>query len=156
MAFVVVAHLHPSAQSYLAQILSRHTKMPVMIAATAMPIEANHVYVIPANADLTVERYGFKVVSPRAQGGASIDLFFISLAEDMGANAIGIIFSGYRDDGTEGCKHIKEKGGTTFAQDTTAEVDDMPLHARASGYVDFVLPPEKIPAELQRLVLLQR
>ena len=156
MAFVIVSHIHPAAHSYLAQILSRHTKMPVMLASTAMPIEANHVYVIPENADLTIESYTFKVVSPRARRNNQIDLLFISLAEAMGARAIGIIFSGYEGDGTEGCKHIKTKGGKTFAQDSSAEVDSMPLRAQASGCVDFVLPPDKIPDELQRLVLLQR
>jgi two-component system CheB/CheR fusion protein len=39
---------------------------------------------------------------------------------------------------------IKAKGGTTFAQDKSAEVDGMPLSAQASGCVDFVLPPDKI------------
>ena len=69
----------------------------------------------------------------------------------MGARAIGIILSGYDGDGTEGCRSIKAKGGTTFAQDESAEVDDMPLSADASGCVDFVLPPDKITDELQKL-----
>ena len=151
MAFVVVSHNHPAAHSYLAQILARHTKMPVMVAADAMPIQANHVYSIPSNADLTIEGNAFKVVSPRARRGEQIDLFLISLAQAMGAHAVGIIFSGYGGDGTEGCKHIKAKGGTTFAQDSSAEVGDMPLHAQASGNVDFVLPPDKIPDELTKI-----
>jgi CRP-like cAMP-binding protein len=70
----------------------------------------------------------------------------------MGARAIGIVFSGYDGDGTEGCKHIKAKGGTTFAQDMSAEVGGMPLSAQASGCIDFVLPPDKIPDALRRLV----
>jgi two-component system CheB/CheR fusion protein len=81
-----------------------------------------------------------------------VDLFFTSLAEVMGARAIGIVLSGYDGDGTEGCRHIKAKGGTTFAQDMSAEVNLMPLSAQASGFVDFVLPPGKISDELQRLV----
>ena len=80
-----------------------------------------------------------------------IDLFFISLAENMGKRAIGIIFSGYFRDGTEGCKHIKAKGGITFAQDKSAEINDMSLSAQASGCVDFVLSPEKISDELKKL-----
>jgi CheB methylesterase len=75
-----------------------------------------------------------------------------SIPEDLGAHAIGIILSGYDGDGTAGCQHIKAKGGTTFAQDISAEVIDMPRSAQASGSVDFVLPPEKIPNELRRLV----
>ena len=152
MAFVIVSHILPTANSQLAQILSRHTEMTVMVASTAMPIRANHVYVIPPNADLLIESYTFKVVSPRTRRNAQIDLFFTSLAEAMGARAIGIIVSGYDGDGTEGCKRIKAKGGTTFAQDMSAEVNGMPLSAQASGCVDFVLPVDKIPDELQRLV----
>jgi len=152
MAFVIVSHLLPTANSQLAQILSRHTKMPVRVAAMAMPVRANHVYVIPPNADLLIESYAFKVVSPRTRRNAEVDCFLISLAEAMGARAIGIILSGYDGDGAEGCRHIKAKGGTTFAQDTSAEVYGMPQSAEASGCIDFVLPPGKIPDELLRLV----
>ena len=151
MAFIIVSHIHPAAHSYLSQILSRHTQMPVMLAATAMPIEANHVYVIPANADLTIESHAFKIDSPRMRRNNQIDLLFVSLAEAMGARAIGIVLSGYGGGGTEGCKHIKTKGGTTFAQDSSAEVNDMPLHAQASGYVDFVRPPKEIADELTKI-----
>ena len=151
MAFVVVSHMFPSANSQLAEILSRHTKMLVKIASTAMPIEANHVYVLPPNADLLIESYAFKVVSPRSGKNVQVDVFLTSLAEAMGARAIGIILSGYDGDGTAGCKHIKAKGGATFAQDVSAEVDGMPKSAQSSGYVDFVLPPAQMPHELQRL-----
>ncbi len=152
MAFVIVSHMNPTASSHLAQILSRHTKMPVMVALAAMPIRANHVYVNPPNADLRMESYTFNVVSPRTMKSKQVDFFLISLTEAMGARAIGIIFSGYGSDGTEGCRHIKEKGGTIFVQDMSAEIDGMPLSAQASGYIDFVLPPEKIPAELKKII----
>lgn len=152
MAFVVVSHITPSANSQLAEILSRHTNMKVGVARAAMPIEANHVYVIPPDADLLVDDFTFKVVSPRTKRNVQIDLFLTSLAEAMGARAVAIILSGFDGDGAEGCKQIKAKGGTTFAQDISAEVTDMPRSAQASGSVDFVLPPEKIPNELRRLL----
>ncbi len=151
MAFVFVSHLLPTANSQLAQILSRHTKMPVMVASTAMPIRANHVYMSPPNADLLIESHTFKVVSPRTRKNAQIDELFISLAEAMGTRAIGIILSGYGGDGTEGCKHIRAKGGTTFAQDMSADINGMPFSAQASACVDFVLPPQGITLELSRI-----
>jgi two-component system CheB/CheR fusion protein len=152
MAFVIISHIYPTANSQLAQILSRHTKMPVMVASTAMSIQANHVYVIPPDADLLMESYTFKVVSPRTSRNKQVDFFLISLAEAMGARAIGIILSGYGGDGTEGCEHIRGKGGKTFAQDKSAEINGMPLSAQASGCVDFVLPPKAIAQELIRIV----
>jgi two-component system CheB/CheR fusion protein len=152
MAFIIIAHLLPSANSQLVQILSRHTLMKVILAAEGMPIQMNCVYVIPPNADLLIENYSLKVISPRTQRNTQVDLFFTSLANAMGTNAIGIILSGYDGDGSEGCKQIKAMGGTTFAQDTSAEVKHMPISAESTGCVDFVLPPFKISEELQRLV----
>jgi two-component system CheB/CheR fusion protein len=96
--------------------------------------------------------YSFKVISPRSGKNKQVDLFFIALANEMGSRAVGIILSGYNGDGTVGCKHIKANGGTTFAQDISAEIDSMPLHAQEAGCVDYVLPLEEIPEILKKLV----
>jgi len=151
MAFVVVSHILPTATSQLAELLSRRTKMPVLVTATGMPILANCVYVSPPNADLLIEDYVFKVATPRTRGNGEVDIFLMSLAEAMGPRAIGIILSGWLDDGTEGCKRIKAAGGTTFAQDKSAEVGGMPLHAQTAGCIDFVLPPGKMPEQLRKV-----
>ena len=153
MAFAVISHIHPAAHSQLAEILSRHTKMTVELAASGMEVLANQVYVIPGNADLLIENGALRVVSPRTRRNAQIDIFFASLAIAMGERAIGIVFSGYDGDGAEGCKRIKAAGGTTFAQDTSAEVSGIPFSAQATGCVDFVLSPDKIPAELDKLII---
>ena len=151
MAFVIISHMSPTAHSLLAEILSHYTEMTVKVASTAMPIRANHVYIIPPDADLFIENYTFKVISPRSGSNRQIDIFFISLAQAMGVRAIGIILSGYFSDGTEGCKHIKAHGGKTFAQDISAEVDSMPLSVQVAGYIDFVMPLDKIPDKLKSL-----
>jgi len=66
--------------------------------------------------------------------------------------AIAIIFSGYCNDGTEGCKRIKVVGGLTFAQDAAAEIPSMPLNAQATGCIDYVLAPGEIAGAVQKLV----
>jgi two-component system CheB/CheR fusion protein len=38
---------------------------------------------------------------------------------------------------------IKAEGGITFAQDDSAQYQDMPYHAVEMGCVDFVMPPIK-------------
>ncbi len=151
MACVIVSHLMPSANCQFAEILSEHKKMPVTVASSAKSIRANHVYVIPPDADLLIEHFTFKVVTPRTKRNKQIDYFLASLADAIGARAIAIILSGYDGDGTEGCKHIKAKGGTTFAQDMSAEVPHMSLSAQASGCIDFVLPPDKISEKLKKM-----
>jgi CRP-like cAMP-binding protein len=151
MAFVVIFQMNPAANNQLASILSRHTKMPVIVPTTRTPARKNHVYVIPASADLSIESGTFKVISPSLNKERTVDFFLTCIAEALGPRAIAIILSGHGHDGTEGCKRIKAMGGTTFSQDRSAEVADMPSSAQASGSVDFVLPVGKIPAELQRL-----
>jgi two-component system, chemotaxis family, CheB/CheR fusion protein len=71
-----------------------------------------------------------------------------SLAEEQGHRAIGVVLSGTGSDGTLGISEIKAAGGITFAQDSTAEHDNMPRNAIATGAVDFVLAPEEIGREL--------
>ena len=152
MAFVVIFQMQPTANNQLAAVLSRHTKMPVLVPSTGTPVRKNHVYVIPPNADLRIDSDTFKIITPCTNKGNVVDFFLESLAETLGPRAIAIILSGNGYDGTEGCKRIKAVGGTTFAQDRSAEVASMPASAAASRCVDFVLPSHQIPAELQRLV----
>ena len=151
MAFVIVSHMNPTANSQLAKILLRYTTMAVFVATDSTQIRANHVYVIPPDSDLLIENYFFKVISPRSSRNKQVDLFFNSLAESMGSRAIGIILSGYDGDGSEGCKKIKASGGIIFAQDTSAEIEQMPHSAQISGCVDFVLSPGKIGERLIKI-----
>jgi two-component system CheB/CheR fusion protein len=154
LAIVFVQHLDPKHHSLLSEILARSTVMPVREAAEGMAVEANHVYVIPPNSDLTIEQ-GVLRLSARMQGPGvhmPIDRFLRSLAEECGSRAIGVILSGAGTDGSAGIQAIKAAGGVTFAQDQyTARFASMPQSAVATNCVDFVLPPERIAAELVRL-----
>jgi two-component system CheB/CheR fusion protein len=68
--------------------------MPVTVVYETMPILANHVYMIPPDTDLTMDNFSFKLTSPRTGAGKQIDLFFISLANEMSSHAVGIVLSG--------------------------------------------------------------
>ena len=54
MAFVLVQHLEPTHDSILAELLAKATAMPVQEAREGMRAEPNHVYLIPANGDLSL------------------------------------------------------------------------------------------------------
>jgi two-component system, chemotaxis family, CheB/CheR fusion protein len=102
MAFVLVQHLDPTHSSVLEEILSRKTKISVMEATDGMVVERNHVYVMPANADMIIKD-GLLRLSTRTVGRGQhrpIDSFFHSLAEERGDQAIGVILSGTASDGT--------------------------------------------------------
>jgi len=153
-AFVVVQHLDPSHQSMLAEILARATSMPVSEAADGLLVEANHVYVIPPNLDLTLAGSALHLAARTQTQGLHmpIDRFLRSLADQCGSRAVGIILSGTGSDGAAGVEAIKAAGGVTFAQEPgTAKYAAMPQAAVATDCVDFVLPPEGIAAELSRI-----
>jgi two-component system CheB/CheR fusion protein len=154
MAFVLVQHLDPAHASALTQLLSRATSLPVHEVTNNLRVEANHVYVIPPNTCMAIHQGILKLRPRHEQGGKlhhSIDYFFESLAEDLGARAIGVVLSGTASDGTMGLEAIKAEGGITFAQDETAKYDSMPHSAVGAGCVDFVLSPERIAKELARI-----
>jgi two-component system, chemotaxis family, CheB/CheR fusion protein len=154
MGFVLLQHLAPQHDSQLSEILRRSTKMPVNQAREGMRIMPNSVYIIPPNTSMTLEQ-GILRLEPRHRVKGKymvINEFFSSLAADRKEKSIAVILSGNNEDGTAGIGAIKAAGGITFAQDlTSAEFPTMPMIAIASGYVDFVLPPAEIAAELVKI-----
>ena len=153
MAYVYIQHLSPDHESFLPQILQRKTKMPVVKIKDGTPLEKDHVYVMPAKYSVNITNGKLKL-EKQQKGDAlhSIDHFFTSLAPLYKQNAIGIILSGTGSDGTGGLMAIKAQGGITFAQDETALYMGMPHNAADMGYVDFVMPPDKIAKELANLI----
>jgi two-component system CheB/CheR fusion protein len=154
LAIVFVQHLDPKHHSLLSEILGRSASMPVCEAADGMRVESNHVYVIPPASDLTIAQGSLRL-TPRTQGPGPhmpIDRFLRSLADECGSRAIGVVLSGAGTDGATGIQAIKAAGGVTFAQDQyTAKFASMPQAAVATNCVDFILPPDRIAAELVRV-----
>jgi two-component system CheB/CheR fusion protein len=154
MAYIFIQHLSPTHESSLPAILKRKTKMQVHEVTENMEIEKNNLYIIPPNKTLGLIDGHLKLTErpPGSQVFHSIDIFLTTLADVYKNNAIGIILSGTGTDGTEGLKAIKNEGGITFAQDETAKYDGMPRYAFDMGFVDFIMPPETIATELEKIV----
>jgi two-component system CheB/CheR fusion protein len=151
MAFVLVQHLDPRHESILPDLLQGWTPMPVIQVHDQIPVEADHVYVIPPNATMVMANGSLKVSTPEeplSHLRRPIDTFFASLSAAMSTRAIGVVLSGAASDGTLGLKAIKAEGGITFSQDETAKFDGMPRSAITAGFVDFVLPPKRIALEI--------
>jgi len=152
MAFVLVQHLDPHHPSMLVDLLTPHTAMPVAQARNGDKVTANHIYIIPPDATLTIENGTLQVSQPAPprEHRRPIDTFFASLAKDQGERAASIVLSGVGSDGTAGLRAIKANGGFTLAQ---AEFDHsamkgMPTSAAATGLVDHVVPVEGMPEKL--------
>ncbi|MHB2018782.1 MAG: chemotaxis protein CheB [Candidatus Xenobia bacterium] len=153
LAVVVVQHLDPKHESQLRELLARETRLTVKDAAEGTRLQANEVYVIPPNVQLTVEK-GVLHQKPRPPGAPFlvVDTFMKSLAEDQKSHAIGVVLSGVGQDGTLGLAAIKGEGGITLAQEErSARFDSMPRSAISAHAVDFALAPGDIARELVHL-----
>src|SRR5580692_9095160 len=151
MAFILIQHLDPTHASMMVDLLAGHTQMKVQQAADGMPLEREHVYLIPPGSYLSIRDGALRLSEPLERHGARLpfDFFLRSLAEELGERAICVILSGTGGDGSLGLKAVKEKGGLVIAQDPAeAEYDGMPRSAILTGIVDLVLPVGKISKAL--------
>jgi two-component system CheB/CheR fusion protein len=153
MAYILVQHLDPRHKSLLADLLTRHTQLPITEAREGSVVERDHIYVIPAGLYLTIAGGTLHLQEPTAPHGTRmpIDFLFESMAKDLGGMAFGIVLSGTGTDGTCGITAMKSQGGFVLVQDVAeAEYDGMPQSAIASGCADSILPVAAMPAALQQ------
>ena len=151
MAFILVQHLDPTHESMMVDLLAGHTSMDVRQATDGMPIEPEHLYVIPPGAYLSVGNGALRLSHPWARHGARLPFDFLlhSLVAEYGARAVCVILSGTGADGSLGLKAVKQRGGLVIAQDPDeAGYDGMPRSAILTGAVDLVLPVAEIPDAL--------
>ncbi len=152
-AFVVIQHLSPDFKSLMGEILARQTQMPVNRVEDGMEILPGNIYLIPPKKEMTIADGHLRLTDrePARTMEMPIDIFFRSLAADVGDHAIGIILSGTGSDGTRGVLSIHEAGGLVLVQTPeSSKFDGMPRSALASGIANLALPPEEMPGILAR------
>ncbi|MDA3919152.1 MAG: EAL domain-containing protein [Salinisphaera sp.] len=157
LCVVIVAHRGPGHDELLSDLLTRHTRMPVIQISGPTVACADHVYIAPPDTHLEITDGELLLCDNNDTTGERtlIDRFFRSVAADLGSAAIGIIMSGSGRDGTRGARAIHEAGGLVIAQlPGEAEFASMPEHVIASGHVGHVLKvqamPEAMAAHLER------
>ncbi len=149
--FVVILRLPPDDLGAAVGAMASYTTLPVTAVTARTAIAPDHVYVVPPHQHLIMAD-GHLEVAPLTypeEEAAPVDLFFRTLVEAHGRNAVAVVLSGAGADGAMGIQRVKEGEGLVVVQDPQeAEVDGMPLSALGTGMVDFVLPAALIPAKL--------
>jgi two-component system CheB/CheR fusion protein len=151
MAFILVQHLDPTHESMMVDLLAGHTSLTVQQATNGMPIEREHLYVIPPGTYLSIASGSLHLSEPQARHGARLpfDYLLRSLAAEYGTRAVCIVLSGTGADGSLGLKAVKANNGFVIAQDPNeASYDGMPRSAIMTGAADLVLPVANIPEAL--------
>jgi two-component system, chemotaxis family, protein-glutamate methylesterase/glutaminase len=129
---LLVIHTPADSPGLLARVLQRESKMLVVDATDGEKIQGSRVYVARPNYHLLLEGDRIRLMNGPVENRhrPAIDPLFRSAARSLGPAAIGIILSGYLDDGCAGLFRIKISGGSTIVQDPEdALVPDMPRNA---------------------------
>jgi two-component system chemotaxis response regulator CheB len=131
----------------LPELLALQIPRPVYDVEDKMPIRRNHVYIAPPDYHLLVEGDSFALsVDERVQfARPSIDVLFQTAADAYRERVIGVILTGANQDGSQGLRRIKERGGVAIVQDPTeATRRAMPDAAIAATVADAILPLNEI------------
>jgi two-component system CheB/CheR fusion protein len=147
MAFVLVQHLAADRASRLAEIVAGFTHLEVRELQHGTMPEPGRVYVLPPGREVVLRGGRLLLLEPVAPRGRRlpIDLFFRSLAGELADQAVGVVLSGTGQDGTQGIRSLHAAGGLCLAQNpASAEHDDMPRSALATGCIESPLPPAEM------------
>jgi two-component system chemotaxis response regulator CheB len=148
----VVQHMPEKFTEKLAELLDHRIALRVVEAKEGMDIRRGVVYIAPgayhirvrANRTIALEEERTRTVPC-----PSVDLLMTSIADVFGRNVVGVILTGMGNDGVSGMNAIKDKKGTTIAQDEeTSLVFGMPKVAIESGCIDSIVPLSLVADEI--------
>lgn len=150
-ATILIAMHIGERHSLLPEVLARHCVLPVSHAEDGQVVQPGRVLIAPPYYHLLVKRDG-DTLRTVLNGGPkenyyrpSIDVLFRSAASACGSRLIGVILTGYLDDGVAGLQAVKECGGYVMVQDPDdATAPDMPRNALAAVAVDRCLSLSRI------------
>ncbi len=153
--FVIVQHMPPGFTQMFAERLNQVCPMEVREAKTGDRILPGRVLIAPGGMQMRVKRSGgiYEVEckpGDKVSGHCpSVDVLMQSVAQDVGANALGIMLTGMGSDGAEGMLAMRKKGARTVAQDeATCVVFGMPKVAYEKGGAERLVPLDSIPGSI--------
>jgi len=155
-AVFVVKHMPADVAGHaLHRNLNRKGTLACEYARDGEPIVPGRIYVAPPDNHLLLSKTKI-VISKGARENRSrpgIDPLFRSAAVAFGSRVIGVILTGYLDDGTAGLIAIHRCGGICVVQDPRdAAYPDMPQNALNNATIDHCLPLAQLGPLLTTLV----
>jgi two-component system, chemotaxis family, protein-glutamate methylesterase/glutaminase len=156
---VIVQHMPAKFTRSLAEDLDRRSKVHVKEAEDGERLQPGTVYIAPGGRQMKIEAQllclKVRVTDdpPEKCCKPSVDYLFRSLADQIGARVLAVIMTGMGDDGTVGCKLLKQRGALVLAQDAAScVVYGMPRQVIESGLADMVRPLDGIAEAIEQAV----
>jgi two-component system, chemotaxis family, protein-glutamate methylesterase/glutaminase len=157
LPILVVQHISTSATgSILLDALNNVGNLKCQHARNKGRLKAGHLYLAPPDHHLMINAEKKILVTKGAHENRSrpaIDPLFRSAAVAFGNRVIGMLLTGYLDDGTAGLLAIKRCGGICIVQDPKdADYPDMPTNALRQVSADYCLPLAEMGGLLYQLL----
>lgn len=142
LPIAIVQHRHRDSDDTLKAMIQQFVALPVREVEDKDEMVSGTVYLAPADYHLLVEPgyFALSTDEPVSYARPSIDVLFESAADIYGEQVIGVILTGANQDGMQGLKKIKARGGKTIVQEpSTAASPIMPAAAISAVAVDWIL-----------------
>ncbi len=156
---LIVQHMPPLFTKSLAEDLDRKSEIHVCEASDQMKPKAGNVYIAPGGSHMKIVTVAGEPTiritddPPEQSCRPSVDYLFRSACEVYGGALVGAILTGMGEDGTRGCRLLKERGSVVIAQnEATCVVYGMPRKVVEEELADAVVPLDAIASELTRHV----
>jgi two-component system chemotaxis response regulator CheB len=150
----VVLHVSADSPSILPQLLNSVSALKARHPHDGETVAAGIIYVAPPDHHLLLEDDRILVTRGPKENRfrPSIDALFRSAAYTYGPRVIGVVLTGYLDDGTSGLWSVQRMGGRSVVQEPRdAEQPSMPTNALEFVVADYVVPLVELGPLLGRL-----
>jgi two-component system chemotaxis response regulator CheB len=156
---VIVQHMPAGFTKLFADRLNQLCAMEVKEATSGDRVLPGRILIAPGGRHMKLVRSGgiYQTVCEPGETVSghcpSVDVMMHTVAEQVGANAIGVMLTGMGADGAAGMLAMRQAGARTLAQDqATSVVFGMPKVAFERGAAERLLPIDRIPAEVMNLL----
>jgi chemosensory pili system protein ChpB (putative protein-glutamate methylesterase) len=138
VGFIYAQHIDASFESSLPQAVGRHSQWHVNPARAGDTVRAGEVVVVPIRHELQFAGDGQMLIAEHGWPepySPSIDQMMLNLAQQFGAMAGVIAFSGMGSDGSAAAAYVRRQGGQIWTQSANSCVcPSMPDSLREGGY----------------------
>jgi two-component system chemotaxis response regulator CheB len=153
---VITLHVPPTFSADYASRLNKISQIHVQQAEGGELLRPGTAFLAPGGKHLAVRKSARATyvtdlldTPPVHSCKPSVDVLFHSVANTLGANAIGIVLTGMGSDGAEGLLSMLKAGAKTFAQDqASSKMFAMPKASIDAGAVEHIVSLKEMPAAI--------
>lgn len=155
---LIVQHMPPVFTKSLADDLNRRCPLTVCEATHGQLLQPGFAYIAPGGKQMKMVRVNGVLQAAITDDPhenscrPSVDCLFRSATQVCGGRIVAVIMTGMGNDGTAGCRLVRQQGGTVLAQDeASCVVFGMPRQPIEEGLASVIGTPERLAAEVVQL-----